>query len=98
MPGGLPTALLLVLCGALCMPRGNDDQTLLHTSAMSWMFQPESWIALVTLTALEIVLGIDNVVFLSILSGKLPADERPKARRLGLALAMFLRIGLLLAL
>jgi predicted tellurium resistance membrane protein TerC len=60
--------------------------------------QPQTWIALLTLTALELVLGIDNIVFISILSGRLPAAQRPKARRLGLFLAMFLRIGLLLSL
>jgi len=65
---------------------------------MDWIFQPESWIALLTLTSLEIVLGIDNVVFLSILAGKLPEDERASARRLGLALAMLMRIALLFAL
>ena len=65
---------------------------------MDWIFQPESWIALLTLTALEIVLGVDNVIFLSILAGKLPADQRARARRLGLGLAMFLRIGLLMGL
>lgn len=65
---------------------------------MEWIFQPESWIALATLTTLEIVLGIDNVVFLSILAGKLPEKERPLARQLGLSLAMILRIALLFAL
>jgi predicted tellurium resistance membrane protein TerC len=60
--------------------------------------QPQAWIALLTLTALELVLGIDNIVFISILSGRLPAAQRPKARKLGLFLAMFLRIGLLLSL
>ncbi len=65
---------------------------------MEWIFQPESWIALLTLTALEIVLGIDNVVFLSILAGKLPVEERTRARYLGLSLAMLLRIALLLGL
>ncbi len=65
---------------------------------MDWLQNPEAWIALVTLTVLEIVLGIDNVVFISILSGKLPAERRARARRVGLALAMFMRIGLLLAL
>lgn len=65
---------------------------------MDWIFQPESWIALLTLTTLEIVLGIDNIVFLSILAGKLPAQQRPLARRLGLSLAMFLRIALLFGL
>ena len=65
---------------------------------MDWMTQPESWIALLTLTVLEIVLGIDNVIFISILVGKLPQAQQAKARRLGLGLAMFLRIGLLASL
>src|SRR4030095_2538573 len=65
---------------------------------MDWLSQPESWIALLTLTVLEIVLGIDNVIFISILVGKLPKGQQPKARRLGLGLAMFLRIGLLASL
>jgi len=64
---------------------------------MHWITQPESWIALATLTALEIVLGIDNIVFISILAGKLPADQQGKARTLGLALAMITRILLLLS-
>ncbi len=65
---------------------------------MNWVLNPENLIALVTLTVLEIVLGIDNVVFISILSGKLPAEQRARGRRTGLGLAMFLRIGLLMAL
>lgn len=59
---------------------------------------PEAWISLLTLTLLEIVLGIDNIVFISILSGKLPAEKQKKARQLGLALAMITRILLLLSL
>lgn len=59
---------------------------------------PQAWIALATLTALELVLGIDNIVFISILVDKLPAEQREKARRLGLFMAMFMRIGLLLVL
>jgi predicted tellurium resistance membrane protein TerC len=59
--------------------------------------QPETWISLATLAAMEIVLGIDNVVFLTILSGRLPAAEQPKARRLGLAFALLTRLGLLFA-
>ena len=55
------------------------------------------WIALLTLTTLEIVLGIDNVIFISILAGKLPAEQRDKARKLGLGLAMVTRILLLLS-
>ncbi|MFO1314648.1 MAG: TerC family protein [Burkholderiales bacterium] len=59
---------------------------------------PEAWIAFATLTALELVLGIDNVIFISILVDKLPPERREFARRLGLFLAMFMRIGLLLVL
>jgi predicted tellurium resistance membrane protein TerC len=62
---------------------------------MEWLADPQIWIALLTLTVLEIVLGIDNVIFISILAGKLPADQQGRARRLGLGLAMFLRIALL---
>src|SRR3970040_1664937 len=59
---------------------------------------PQTWIAFLTLTALELVLGIDNVIFISILVDKLPAAERERARRIGLAMAMLMRIGLLLLL
>lgn len=59
---------------------------------------PEAWVAFITLLGLEIVLGIDNIVFISILSGKLPAAERVKARYVGLGLAMFMRIALLFSL
>jgi len=62
---------------------------------MTWLTNPEWWIALLTLTVLEIVLGIDNIVFLSIITGKLPPAQQPRARRIGLSLAMLLRIGLL---
>jgi len=65
---------------------------------MSWVTDPEIWIALITLTALEIVLGVDNVVFISILAGKLPRGEQAAARRAGLAAAMLTRIALLLSL
>jgi predicted tellurium resistance membrane protein TerC len=64
---------------------------------MSWLTSPEAWIALLTLTALEIVLGIDNIIFISILSGKLPAEKQGKARQVGLLLAMFMRILLLMS-
>ena len=59
--------------------------------------QPESWISLATLAAMEIVLGIDNIVFLTILAGRLPAAEQPRARRLGLAFALLTRLVLLFA-
>lgn len=62
---------------------------------MDWLTSPEAWVALLTLTVLEIVLGIDNVIFISILAGKLPPEQQGKARRLGLALAMLMRIALL---
>jgi predicted tellurium resistance membrane protein TerC len=65
---------------------------------MEWLTSPESWIALLTLTVLEIVLGIDNVIFISILAGKLPEAQQGKARKTGLFLAMFIRIGLLASL
>jgi predicted tellurium resistance membrane protein TerC len=65
---------------------------------MDWLGDPQAWIGFVTLAVLEIVLGIDNLIFISILVGKLPARNQPLARRLGLALAMVGRIGLLLSL
>ena len=65
---------------------------------MSWIYSPESWMALVTLTVLEIVLGIDNIVFISILASKLPTTQQARARNLGLTLAMITRILLLLSL
>jgi len=65
---------------------------------MEWLADPEAWIALFTLTALEIVLGVDNIIFISILVGRLPAAQRQRARVLGLAFAMITRIGLLLSL
>lgn len=64
---------------------------------MDWLTNPEAWIALVTLTALEIVLGIDNIIFISILVGRLPGRQRNRARVLGLGLALLTRIALLLS-
>jgi predicted tellurium resistance membrane protein TerC len=64
---------------------------------MEQISHPQIWIGLLTLTALEIVLGIDNVVFIAILTGKLPATRQATARRVGLVLALFIRIGLLFA-
>jgi len=61
----------------------------------AWIASPEAWIALATLTALEIVLGIDNIIFISILVGRLPAQKRNFARNLGLMLAMVTRLALL---
>jgi predicted tellurium resistance membrane protein TerC len=65
---------------------------------MGWISSPENWTALVTLTVLEVILGIDNIVFISILAGKLPARQQARARTLGLALAMITRVLLLLSL
>jgi predicted tellurium resistance membrane protein TerC len=65
---------------------------------MELLTDPRAWIAFATLTALELVLGIDNIIFISILVDKLPRDRRDFARRLGLFMAMFMRIGLLLVL
>src|SRR5437016_6942283 len=65
---------------------------------MPWLTSPETWIALLTLTVLEIVLGIDNIIFISVLAGKLPAAEQRRARSVGLTLAMVTRILLLLSL
>jgi predicted tellurium resistance membrane protein TerC len=62
------------------------------------LLDPQAWIAFATLTALELVLGIDNIIFISILVDKLPPAERERARRIGLAAAMFMRVGLLLVL
>jgi len=64
---------------------------------MDWITDPQSWIALITLVALELVLGVDNVIFISILSGKLPENQREKARRTGIGLAVISRILLLLS-
>lgn len=65
---------------------------------LSWLSQPEAWVSLITLTALEIVLGIDNVIFISILAGKLPPGQQERARKLGLMAALVTRIILLLGL
>lgn len=63
-----------------------------------WIASPEAWAALATLVALEIVLGIDNIIFISILAGRLPEEQRGKARNLGIAFAMLTRLGLLFSL
>ena len=62
---------------------------------MDWLTDPQVWASLLTLTALEIVLGIDNLIFIAILADRLPERQRNRARRLGLALALFVRLGLL---
>ena len=68
------------------------------TQWLDWVTEPEAWIALLSLTALEIVLGVDNIIFISILVGRLPVAERARARFIGLGLAMVMRIALLLSL
>jgi len=65
---------------------------------MEWLADPNAWLALATLTALEIVLGVDNIIFISILCGRLPENQRAKARNIGLMFAMLTRIGLLFTL
>lgn len=65
---------------------------------MEWISDPQIWIAFATLSVLELVLGIDNVIFISILSGKLPAKDQPKARFIGLSLALVMRVILLFSL
>ncbi len=69
-----------------------------NSTYMEILTNPENWVSLLTLTLLEIVLGIDNIIFISILAGKLPGTQQKKARQLGLALAMITRILLLLSL
>jgi len=78
----------------------NGRIELLAITAMNLelLTDPDTYVSLLTLTAMEVVLGIDNIVFISILTGKLPEAEQPKARRLGLSLALIFRLGLLAAL
>tara|TARA_B110000116_G_scaffold136299_1_gene118262 strand:+ start:416 stop:1138 length:723 start_codon:yes stop_codon:yes gene_type:complete len=64
---------------------------------MDWLTDPNAWVALLTLTSLEIILGIDNIIFISVLVGRLPENERKRGRNFGLALAMISRILLLLS-
>lgn len=70
----------------------------MEVSVFEWLASPEGWAALLTLSAMEIVLGIDNVVFISVLVAKLPAEQAERARRLGLAMALVFRVGLLFTL
>ena len=65
---------------------------------MEWLSDPQIWIAFLTLSVLELVLGIDNIIFISILSGKLPAEQQPRARFIGLSLALIMRVILLFSL
>jgi predicted tellurium resistance membrane protein TerC len=65
---------------------------------MDWLADPQAWIAFLTLLALEVVLGIDNIIFISILAGKLPAEQQARARYIGLSLALVIRVLLLFSL
>ena len=76
---------------------GADQEVSLPLEFIEVFSDPESWVALLTLTFLEIVLGVDNIIFISILAGRLPESQRDRARTLGLLLAMGMRIGLLLS-
>jgi predicted tellurium resistance membrane protein TerC len=78
--------------------RRRDPGAARRNRSMEWLSDPQAWVALLTLTILEIVLGIDNVIFISILAGKLPAEQQGKARTIGLAMAMIMRVLLLLSL
>lgn len=77
------------------MPTIGSLQPCLEAAVFEWIASPEAWVALATLTALEIVLGIDNIIFISILVARLPEHQRDRARVIGLGLAMFMRLGLL---
>ncbi len=78
-------------------PINTQNTTTLIVPMMDWIMHPEAWIALGTLTALEIVLGIDNIIFLSIIVARLPVSQQGKGRVIGLGLAMLTRIALLLS-
>ena len=72
-----------------------DAGSRLFSANMEWLTDPQIWISLLTLTGLEIVLGIDNIIFISILAGKLPREQQGKGRQIGLMLALITRIALL---
>ena len=65
---------------------------------MEWLADPKAWIAFGTLLGLEIVLGVDNIIFITILAGKLPAEQQARARYIGLSLALLIRVALLFSL
>jgi predicted tellurium resistance membrane protein TerC len=95
------TAALMCDSMILGCPRclwGPSKSNQKHLHMMELISNPQAWIAFATLTALELVLGIDNIIFISILVDKLPKEKREFARRVGLFMAMFMRIGLLLVL
>ena len=80
------------------MAGGSESGGLFTMQWLSWVQDPQAWVALATLVGLEIVLGIDNIIFISILVGRLPESQRNLARTLGLAAAMLTRLGLLFTL
>ena len=90
--------LLLAAILYLRFSSGSSCRVSKVSTMLELLASPEAWIAFATLTALELVLGIDNVIFISILVDKLPPERREFARRIGLFLAMFMRIGLLFVL
>ena len=93
-----PLFMVLVLIGAIpwaIARRGARYEESRKEKTMGWMTEPEAWIAFATLLGLEIVLGVDNIIFISILAGKLPKDQQSKARYLGLGLALVMRVILL---
>src|SRR5688572_26364213 len=90
-------------CAVICTCAGASERRDVHRNpdpreTMDWISSPEMWLSLATLTVIEIGLGIDNIVFISILTNKLPKDQQAKARYLGLGLAMVMRIILLFSL
>ncbi|CAM5603346.1 hypothetical protein RLIN73S_07288 [Rhodanobacter lindaniclasticus] len=89
--------LLVAVPPRVIAPGADPSSSSSRTPSWNNSANPEVWIALATLTALELVLGIDNIIFISILAGKLPPQQRDKARRLGIMLAAVSRLGLLLA-
>lgn len=98
-PIGLRSLTGAAPCAAMETPATaiREIPSILSPEAWAALATPEAMLAVGTLTLLEIVLGIDNIVFLSVLTGRLPAEQRPKARRVGLLLAMVMRILLLLS-
>src|SRR5947209_8700713 len=83
-----PSPVLSVICAPVEICRHRKAE-------MGWLHDPQIWASLLTLTALEIVLGIDNLVFITILAGRLPAERQNRARRMGLGLALITRLALL---
>jgi predicted tellurium resistance membrane protein TerC len=77
--------------------RDTEPAEIGQSRGMEWLTDPNAWVALLTLTVLEIVLGIDNIVFISVLAERLPRNQQARARQVGLGVALVMRVGLLLA-